>query len=159
MASSRLLSSSVSWPSTCKRTRRPSDCERSRTMRGILEKIFETGCMRAFITDSRRSAVTISRRRLSRVILGSAEVACKNLVAGQHQLAHQIHHPVQQRHIDAQRAFGGASSHLESAGRAASLSASAARFGRSRLQLPPLGQQRAAGARYGGGAEAEGCAV
>ena len=77
MASSRLLSSSVSWPSTCKRTCRPSDCERSRTMRGILVKMLETGCIRAFITDSRRSAVTISRRRLSMVILGSDEVACR----------------------------------------------------------------------------------
>ncbi len=45
-------------------------------MRGILEKMFETGCMRAFITDSRRSAVTISRRRESMVMLGSAAVAC-----------------------------------------------------------------------------------
>ncbi len=39
--------------------------------------MFETGCIRAFITLSRRSAVTISRRRESRVMLGSAEVACK----------------------------------------------------------------------------------
>ena len=46
-------------------------------MRGILEKIFDTGCIRAFITLSRKSAVTISRRRESNVILGSAEVACK----------------------------------------------------------------------------------
>ena len=76
MASSRLLSSSVSWPSICRRTRRPSACERSRTMRGILEKTFETGCMRAFITLSRRSAVTMSRRRESSVMLGSAAVAC-----------------------------------------------------------------------------------
>ncbi len=45
-------------------------------MRGILEKMFETGCMRAFITVSRRSAVTMSRRRESRVMLGSAAVAC-----------------------------------------------------------------------------------
>ena len=44
----------------------PSCCERSRTMRGIFEKTFETGCMRAFITASRRSAVTMSRRRDSR---------------------------------------------------------------------------------------------
>ena len=30
--------------------RRPRQLQRSRTMRGILEKMFETGCMRAFIT-------------------------------------------------------------------------------------------------------------
>ncbi len=76
MASSRLLSNSVSWPSICSRTLRPSDCDRSRTMRGIFEKIFETGCILAFITLSRRSAVTISRRRESMVMFGSAEVAC-----------------------------------------------------------------------------------
>ena len=46
-------------------------------MRGILEKMLETGCIRAFITLSRRSAVTMSRRRLSMVMLGSDEVACK----------------------------------------------------------------------------------
>jgi hypothetical protein len=46
-------------------------------MRGNLEKTFETGCMRAFITDSRRSAVTISRRRESMVKLGSSAVACR----------------------------------------------------------------------------------
>jgi hypothetical protein len=45
-------------------------------MRGILEKMFDTGCMRAFITLSRRSAVTMSRRRDNRVRLGSAAVAC-----------------------------------------------------------------------------------
>ena len=50
---------------------------RSRTRRGIFEKTFETGCMRAFITDSRRSAVTMSRRRESSVMLGSAAVACR----------------------------------------------------------------------------------
>jgi hypothetical protein len=33
-------------------------------------------CMRAFITDSRKSAVTMSRRRESSVMRGSAEVAC-----------------------------------------------------------------------------------
>ena len=76
MASSKLLSSSVSWPSICSRTRRPSVCERSRTMRGIFEKTFDTGCMRAFITLSRRSAVTMSRRRESMVMFGSPEVAC-----------------------------------------------------------------------------------
>ncbi len=76
MASSRLLSSSVSWPSICKCTRRSSACVRSRTSRGIFENTLETGCIRAFITDSRRSAVTMSRRRESSVMLGSAAVAC-----------------------------------------------------------------------------------
>ena len=76
MASSRLLSSSVSWPSICNRTRRPSDCERSRTIRGIFEKTCETGCIRAFITLSRRSAVTMSSRRDSSVMWGSDAVAC-----------------------------------------------------------------------------------
>ena len=45
-------------------------------LRGIFEKMFETGCMRAFITFSRRSAVTISKRRDSMVIFGSLAVAC-----------------------------------------------------------------------------------
>ena len=62
----------------------------------------ETGCIRAFITLSRRSAVTMSRRRDSSVIVGSARGGLQNLVAGQHQFAHQIHHPVQQLHVHAQ---------------------------------------------------------
>ena len=41
--------------------------------------------------------------------VGIGRGGLQNLVAGQHQLAHQIHHPVQQRHIHAQRAFRGAS--------------------------------------------------
>ena len=83
----------------------PSDCERSRTMRGIFEKMFETGCMRAFITLSRRSAVTMSRRRESSVMIGIGGRGLQHLVARQHQFAHQVHHSVQQRHIDAQRAL------------------------------------------------------
>jgi len=54
----------------------PKTWERSRTMRGIFEKMFETGCMRAFMTFSRRSAVTMSRRRESMVMFGSLAVAC-----------------------------------------------------------------------------------
>ena len=41
------------------------------------------------------------------VMLGSADGGLQHLVAGEHQFADQIHHPVEQGDVDAQRAFGG----------------------------------------------------
>ena len=38
--------------------------------------------------------------------LGIGRSGLQDLVARQHQLAHQVHHPVQQGHVDAQRALG-----------------------------------------------------
>ena len=39
--------------------------------------------------------------------IGVGRGGLQHLVAGQHQFADQVHHAVQQRHVDAQRAFGG----------------------------------------------------
>ena len=65
IASSRLLSSPVSCPLNSTRTSRPHVRARSLTIRGNFPNRFPTGCIRACITVSRRSAVTLSSRRAS----------------------------------------------------------------------------------------------
>ena len=66
--------------------------------------MLDTGCMRAFITASRRSAVTMSSRRESMVIR-DRRGGLQHLVAREHQFAHQVHHAVEQGDIHAQGAF------------------------------------------------------
>ena len=56
--------------------------------------------------------------------IGIGRGSLQNLVAGQHQFAHQVHHAVEQGYVHAQRAF-----------RCGSTPAPAARRRRSRLQL------------------------
>ncbi len=78
-------------------------------MRGILEKMFETGCMRAFITvlaQVGRHHIEAAREQRH---VGIGRGGLQHLVAGQHQFADQVHHAVEQRHVDAQRAFSGGS--------------------------------------------------
>ncbi len=81
---------------------------RSRTTRGNLLQMLSIGCMRVFMTPSCSSDVTRFKRCVAPANVGieldGAEL--QDLIAGQHELADQVHQLVEQADVDAQRGFG-----------------------------------------------------
>ena len=100
ISSSTWRSSSVSAPSITSSIFLSRSRARSRTRRGSLFQALPIGCMRVFITPSCRSEVMCDRRCSGTAkplsLLRAREL--QQLVAGQHQLAHQRHQVFQ--HVD-----------------------------------------------------------
>jgi hypothetical protein len=107
MASSRLLSSSVSWPfhhqahlamqhlgKIADDARKLGKDIRNRLHAGLHHRLAQVGGDHVETARKQRE-VGVERRGL------------QYLVAGQHQFADQIHHAIEQHHIHAQRAVGG----------------------------------------------------
>jgi len=75
-----------------------SDCDKSRTMRGILEKIFDTGLHSSFhhaLAQVGRDQYPGGAKATSSWV---GRGGLQGLIACKHQFAHQVHHPIQQRH-------------------------------------------------------------
>ena len=111
IASITVLSSSVSEPSIATLTCLPHLAARSRTTRGSLPHTLPIGCMRVFIMRVCRSVVM----RFSRcdVLTNDGVDAVRaaplhDLVAGEHQLAHEVHEIVEEADVDADRRVGDA---------------------------------------------------
>ena len=103
-----VLSSSVSWPSSSMRTCLPQATARSRTTRGNLLQIVADR-LHARLHDAdlqlgRQQVEPLHGAQERRVLLGGAEL--HDLVAGQDELADQVHELVEQADVHADGAVG-----------------------------------------------------